>query len=150
MLYEQLGLSNLLKGILGPENKILSGHKDMFHLAMKIDGLEELLEQDDIYALFWINVNIEEKDRAGFLLDLEDEYIEASAKYSETGSIEGFERHFMDGMQYVYCYLKGLPVNNSTRTDAVKWFMSGRTKYKLGRVLVAYAIGFLIEAMLEE
>jgi hypothetical protein len=51
VLYEQLGLSNLLQGILGPENKILSGHKEMFQLAMKIGELEEILKQDDIYAL---------------------------------------------------------------------------------------------------
>lgn len=70
--------------------------------------------------------------------------------YDETDSIEGIKRHFVDGTQYVYCYLKGLPVGENTRADAVKWFLSGRTKHNLGRVLIAYAIGFLIEARLEE
>lgn len=150
MLYEQLGLSNLLQGILGSENKILSGRKDMFHFAMRIDELEELLEQDDIYALLWVNEHIKKKGRVEFLLDLENDYIEAKGSYDETDSIEGIKRHFVDGMQYVYCYLKGLPMNNTTRTEAAKWFLSGRTKHNLGRVLIAYAIGFLIEAMLEE
>ena len=150
MLYEQLGLSNLLRGLLGPENKILSGREDMFHFAMNIDHLEELLEQDDIYALFWINDHIKKKDRAEFLLDLENDYIQAQGGYDETGSIEGIERHFVDGMQYVYCYLKDLPVGENTRADAIKWFLSCRTKHNLGRVLIAYAIGFLIEARLEE
>ena len=107
----QLGLLNLLQGILGPENKILSGRKDMFHFGMRIDELEELLGQDDIYALFWLNDNIKKKGHADFLLDLSEEYIAASANYSETGSIEGIERHFVDGMQYVYCYFKDLPEN---------------------------------------
>jgi hypothetical protein len=48
---EQLGFSELLQGILGLEKKILSGCKDIFHFAMKIDELEELLEQDDIRKL---------------------------------------------------------------------------------------------------
>ena len=150
MLYEQLGLSNLLQGILGPEKNILCRNKEMFHFAMKIDELEELLEQDDIYALFWVNQHIKKKDRAEFLLDLENNYIEARGSYDETDSIEGIKRHFVDGMQYVYCYLKDLPISEITRADAVKWFLSGRTKHNLGRVFVAYAIGFLIEAMLEE
>jgi hypothetical protein len=140
----------LLQGILGPENKILSGHKDKFHFAMNIDHLEELLEQDDIYALFWINDHIKKKDRAEFLVNLENDYVEAQGSYDETDSIEGIERHFVDGMQYVYCYLKDLPVDENTRADAVKWFLLGRTKHNLGRVLIAYAIGFLIEARLEE
>jgi len=122
----------------------------MFHFAMKIDELEELLEQDDIYALFWVNEHIKKKGRAEFLLDLENDYIEAQGSYDETDSIEGIKRHFVDGMQYVYCYLKGVPVNNTTRTDAVKWFLSGRTKHNLGHVLIAYAIGYVIEAMLED
>ena len=105
---DQLGFPELLKGILGSEKKILSVRKDMFHFAMRIDELEELLEQDDIYALLWVNDNIKENGRTGFLLDLENEYIEALANYSDTGSIEGIKKHFMDGMQYVYCYLKGL------------------------------------------
>ena len=147
---DQLGFTELLQGILGPESKILSGHKDTFHFAMNIDHLEELLEQDDIYALFWVNDHIKKKDRAEFLLDLENNYSEAQGSYEETGSIEGIERHFVDGMQYVYCYLKDLSVGENTRADAVKWFLSNRTKYKLGRVIVAYAIGFLVEAMLEE
>ncbi len=146
----QLGFSELLQGILGPENKILSGHKDTFHFAMRVDELEELLEQDDIYALFWVNEHIKKKDRAEFLVDLENDYIETQGSYDETDSIEGIERHFVDGMQYVYCYLKGLPVGENTRADAVKWFLLGRTKHNLGRVLIAYAIGFLIEARLEE
>lgn len=145
----QLGFSELLQGILGSESNILSGRKDMFHFAMKIDELEELLEQDDIFALFWVNQHIKEKGRAEFLLDLENDYIEAQGNYDETDSIEGIKRHFVDGMQYVYCYLKGLSVNTTTRTDAVKWFLSGRTKHNLGRVLIAYAIGYMIEAMLE-
>jgi hypothetical protein len=41
VLYDQLGLSYLLRGIPSPENKIISGRKYMFHLAMKIDELEE-------------------------------------------------------------------------------------------------------------
>ena len=117
---------------------------------MNIDHLEELLEQDDIYALFWVNQNIKEKGRAEFLLNLVDEYIEAQSSYDETDSIEGIKRHFVYGMQYVYCYLKDLPISEITRADAVKWFLSDRTKHNLGRVLIAYAIGFLIEAMLEE
>ena len=111
---------------------------------------QEVLNQEDIFALLWVNDNIEEKDRTGFLLDLEDEYIEASANYCDTGSIEGIKKHFMDGMQYVYCYLRDLPMNNTTRTEAVKWFLSNRTKYKLGRVIVAYAIGYVLEAIFEE
>jgi hypothetical protein len=122
----------------------------MFHFAMRIDELEELLEQDDIYALFWVNRHIKKKDRTKFLLDLENDYIEAGGSYDETSSIEGIERHFVDGMQYVYCYLKDLPANETTRIDATKWLLSGRTEHTLGRVLVAYAIGFLIEATLEE
>ena len=146
----QLGFSELLQGILGSETKILSGRKDTFSFAMNIDELEELLEQDDIYALFWINQHIKKKGRAEFLLDLENDYIEAQGSYDETDSIEGIKRHFVDGMQYVYCYLKGLPTSENTRTDAVKWFLSGGTKHNLGRVLIAYSIGFLIEAILEE
>ncbi|MFC1603870.1 hypothetical protein ACFL5F_02480 [Planctomycetota bacterium] len=146
----QLGFSELLQGILGSEKKILSGHKDMLHFAMRVDELEELLEQDDIYALFWVNEHIKKKGRAEFLKDLENDYIEARGSYDETNSIEGIKRHFVDGMQYVYCYLKGLPANENMRADAVKRFLSGRTKHNLGRMLVAYAIGFLIEAMLEE
>lgn len=146
----QLGFSELLQGILGSEKKILSGREDTFHFAMNIDHLEELLEQDDIYALFWVNEHIKKKDRAEFLLDLENNYSEAQGSYNETDSIEGIKRHFVDGMQYVYCYLKDLPVGENTRADAVKWFLSGRTKHNLGRVLIAYAIGFLIEARLEE
>ena len=145
----QLGFTELLQGILGSEKKILSGRKDMFHFAMRIDELEELLEQDDIYALFWVNQHIKKKDRAEFLLDLENDYIEAQGSYDETDWIEGIKRHFVDGLQYVYCYLKGLPVSENTKADAVRWFLSGRTKHNLGRVLIAYAIGFLIEAMLE-
>jgi len=147
---DQLGFSELLQGILGPERKILCGEEEVFHFAMKIDGLEELLEQDDIYALFWVNEHVKKKDLAGFLLDLENDYVEAGGRYDETRSIEGIERHFLDGMQYVYCYVKDLPANGTTRKGAVKWFFSGRTKHTLGRVLVAYAIGFLIEAMLED
>ena len=146
----QLGFSELLQGILGSEKKILSGRKDTFHLAMRIDELEELLEQDDIYALFWINQHIEKEGRAEFLENLENDYIEAWGSYDDTGSIPLIERHFVDGMQYVYCYLKGLPASENTRADAVKWFLSGRTKHNLGRVLIAYAIGFVIKAMLEE
>jgi len=97
-----------------------------------------------------VNQHIKKKGRAEFLLDLEKDYIEARGSYDETDSIEGIERHLLDGMQYVYCYLKGLPANETTRIDAAKWLLSGRTKHNLGRVLVAYAIGFLIEAMLEE
>ena len=146
----QLGFSELLQGILGSEKKILSGCKDTFHFAMRVDELEELLEQDDIYALFWVNEHIKKEGRAEFLLDLENDYIEAQGSYDETDSIERIKRHFVDGMQYVYCYLKDLPIGVNTRADAVKWFLSGRTEHNLGRVLVAYAIGFLIEAMLEE
>ena len=146
----QLGFSELLQGILGSETKILSGRKDTLHFAMNIDELEEILEQDDIYALFWINQHIKKKGRAEFLLDLENDYIEALGSYDETDSIEGIKRHFVDGMQYVYCYSKGLPVSENTRADAVKWFLSDQTKHNLGRVLIAYSIGFLIEAMLEE
>ena len=119
----QLEFSNLIQSVLGPENMILSGRKDMFHFAMKINELEGLLELEDIFALLWVNDNIEKKGRTGFLLDLAEEYIEASTDYFETGSIEGVDRHFMDGMQYVYCYLKCLPMSNTTRTDAVKWFL---------------------------
>ncbi|MEK7993129.1 MAG: hypothetical protein AAB403_04925, partial [Planctomycetota bacterium] len=61
---------------------------------MKIDEMEELLEQDDIYALFWVNQHIKKKGRAEFLLDLEKDYIEARGSYDETDSIEGIERHF--------------------------------------------------------
>lgn len=139
-----------MQGILGSENKILSGREDIFHFAMGIDELEKLLEQDDIYALFCVNKHIKKKDGAEFLLDLENDYIEAQGSYNETDSIEGIKRHIVDGMQYVYCYLKGLPVSENTRVDAVKWFLSDRTKHNLGRVLIAYVIGFLIEAMLEE
>ena len=146
----QLEFSNLIQSVLGPENMILSGRKDMFHFAMKINELEGLLELEDIFALLWVNDNIEDKDCAEFLLDLENDYVEAQGSYDETGSIEGIERHFVDGMQYVYCYLKDLPVGENTRADAVKWFLSNRTKYKLGRVIVAYAIGYMIEAMFEE
>lgn len=149
-MVDQLGFSELLQGILGSENKILSGRKDMFQFAMRIDELEELLEEDDIYALFWVNDHIKKKNRTEFLEDLENDYVEAKVNYDDTGSIEGIERHFVDGMQYIYCYLKGLPVNETTRIDAVKWFLSGRTKHNLGRVLIAYAIGFLIEVILEE
>jgi len=146
----QLGFSELPQVILGSEKKILCGRKDTFHFAMNIDELEALLEQDDIYALFWVNEHIKKKGRAEFLLDLDNNYIEAQGSYDETDSIEGIERHFVDEIQYVYYYLKGLPSSENTRADAVKWFLSGRTKHNLGRVLIAYAIGFLIEAMLEE
>jgi len=146
----QIGFSELLQSILGPERKILASDKEMFHFAMKIDELEELLEQDDIYALFWVNQHIKKKGRAEFLQGLEHDYTEAHGRYDETGSIEGIERHFLDGMQYVYCYLKDLPANETTRIDAAKWFLSELTEHNLGRVLIAYAIGWMIEAMLEE
>ena len=74
---DQLGFSELLQGILGSEKKILSGRKDTLQFVMNIDELEELLEQDDIYALFWMNQDIKKKGRAEFLLDLENDYIEA-------------------------------------------------------------------------
>ena len=122
----------------------------MFDFAMRIDELEELLRAEDIFALFWITDHLEEEGHTGFLVGLESDYIDAWGVYDETRSIEGIERHFVDGMQYVYCYLKALPVNETTRIDAVKWFLSDRTKYTFGRVLVAYAIGYVIEAMLEE
>jgi len=34
---------------------------------MRIDEPEELLEQDDIYVLFWVNQHVKKKDLAGFL-----------------------------------------------------------------------------------
>jgi hypothetical protein len=95
---DQLGFSELLQGILGSEKKILSGRKDMFHFAMRVDELEELLEQDDIYALFWVNQHIKKEGRAEFLVDLENDYIETQGSYDETDSIEGIKRHFVDGM----------------------------------------------------
>jgi len=147
---DQIGFSELLQSILGPERKILASDKEMFHLAMRIDELEEILEQDNIFALFWVNQHIKKKGRAEFLQGLEHNYSEADDNYDETDSIEGIERHFLDGMQYVYCYLKDLPANETTRIDAVKWFLSERTEHNLGRVLIAYATGWLIEAMLEE
>ncbi|MFH1716849.1 MAG: hypothetical protein ABIF19_05825 [Planctomycetota bacterium] len=107
---DQLGFSELLQGILGPERKILCGDKEMFHFAMSIDELEELLEQDDIYALFRVNQHVKRKGRAEFLQQLENDYIEAAGSYDETDSIEGIKRHFLDGMQYVYCFSKGLSV----------------------------------------
>ena len=94
----------MLHGILGSERMLLWGDKEMLHFAMKIDELEELLEQDDIFALFWVHRNIEKEDCAKFLLDLENNYIEAWGSYDETNSIAGIEKHFADGMQYVYCY----------------------------------------------
>ena len=62
----QLGFSELLQGILGSEKKILSGREDMLHFVMNIDHLEELLEQDDIYALFWVNQHIKKRAALSF------------------------------------------------------------------------------------
>ena len=38
----QIGFSELLQGILGPERKILASEKEMSHFVMRIDELEEL------------------------------------------------------------------------------------------------------------
>jgi hypothetical protein len=145
---DQLGLSELITSQIGKEKQIMAGDEEMFHFAMRIDELEELLEVEDTYSLFWINSHIKEEAVADFLKELEENYMEAQAMYDE-GPMDGFDRYFMDGMQYVYCYLKNLKINAQNRKDAIRYFMVGLRKNKLGRLIVAYAIGYL-EVALEE
>ncbi|MHC4512042.1 MAG: hypothetical protein ACYTAO_24385 [Planctomycetota bacterium] len=69
-----------------------------------------------------------QKKKANGRIRTDNYHIEAWDSYDEIGPIERIERHFVDGMQYVYCRSKGLPVDETARMDAVKCFLSGRTK----------------------
>jgi len=147
---DQLGFSEYIKSTLGTEKQIFSGDEATFHFAMSIDGMEEILDAGDIYALFWILDTFDsDEDIGGYLRDLQDEYLEAAESY-EAGGIKNIDRHFRDGMHYTYCYTKKLPINDDTRKKAVKFFMSEGTSYKIGMLIVAYTIGRYIESMLEE
>lgn len=145
---DQLGFSEYIKSTLGPEEQLLMGDETLFHFAMTIDGLEEALDMGDVFALYWIIDHVEEKeDVGGYLEEMQDAYWEAEDAYVDNKPID---RHFREGMHYVYCYIKGLPINDETRERAIKFFMSEKAKYKLGNLIVAYAIGRYIETMLEE
>ena len=145
----QLGLSELIKSTLGSEEQLLVGDETIFHFAMRIDELEEILDSDDIRALDWIIDHIKEEDRGGYLKEIHEAYDDAMWFYNEN-KIEDIDRHFREGMQYTYCYVKNLPINEETKKKAIAFFMSLKAKYKLGRLIVAYAIGRYIETMLEE
>ena len=136
----QFGFSEYIKKTLGTERQILSGDPSTFHFAMTIDEMEDILNAGDIFALFWILDSIKEESRSDFLEDIRDAYLEAIETY-EKGGIENVDRHFRDGMHYTYCYTKKLPIDDDTRKKAVKFFVSDSTKYKLGMLIVAYAIG---------
>lgn len=146
---DQLGFSEYIKSTLGSEEQLLIGDETLFNFAMTIDELEEVLDADDIFALYWIIDHVEEKDVGGYLSDLQEAYFEADQAYEESRT-EDIDRHFREGMHYAYCYTKKLPLNDETRKKAVKFFMSDRTRYKLGKLIVAYTIGRAIETMLEE
>jgi len=146
---DQLGFSEYIKNTLGPEEQLLIGEETIFHFAMIIDELEEVLDLGDVYTLYWIIDHFKEKDRGGYLEEIREAYWEAEQAYMDSG-IEDIDRHFREGMHYTYCYTKNLPINDETREKAIKFFMSERTRYKLGRLIVAYAIGRYIETMLEE
>ena len=121
--------------------QIFNGDEPTFHFAITIDGLEEILDAGDIYALFWIDDHFEDDEsKSCFLSNLQDDYFEAVEAY-EAGGAENIDRHFRNGMHYTYCYKKKLPINDESEKKAVKFFMSDRTKYKLGMLIVAYAIG---------
>lgn len=146
---DQLGFSEYIKSILDPEEQLLLGDETIFHFAMLIDELEEVLDMGDVYALYWIIDHVKEKDRGGYLEEIQETYCEAH-QADEEGRIEDIDRHFKEGMHYTYCYIKKLPINDETREKAIKFFMSEKTKYKLGRLIVAHAIGRYIKTMLEE
>ena len=146
---DQLGFSEFIKSTLGPEEQLLIGDETIFNFAMTIDGLEEVLDMGDVFALYWRIDHIKEKDVGGYLKEMQEAYCEASQAYEE-GRIEDIDRHFKEGMHYTFCYTKESPINDKTRKKAIKFFMSERTKYKLGSLIVAYTIGNYIETMLEE
>jgi hypothetical protein len=142
---------DLLQDMVDPEKKTLS-EETICDFARRVSRLVDLLHsKEDTSILSWLNQYVEKEARADLLRSVEKDYQEAFKRYEvSVYRPDAAQGRFFDGMQYVYCYLKGLPVGENTRADAVKWFLPGRTEHNLGRVLVAYAIGFLIEAMLEE
>ncbi len=144
---DQLGFSEYIKSTLGSEEQLLMGEETIIHFAMTIDGLEEVLDMGDVFALYWIIEHVEEKDVGGYLEEMQDAYWKAEDAYVDNKPID---RHFKEGMHYTYCYTKKLPINDETKKKAIEFFMSDEDKYKLGNLIVAYAIGRYIETMLEE
>lgn len=146
----QLGLSELVISQLGTEKQIMSGDEYIFHFTMRVDELEEIIELGDIAALVWLTTNFNDEGLGLFLSDMCEAYMKAVEIFEETGQIEGIEIHTLDGMQYVYCYEKNLPITEKTRKDAVEFFINEPNKAILGRLIVAFGIRFLIVGMLEQ
>lgn len=150
---DQLGLSPLLTKTLGlTEEQLLAGGEKLFHCAMTIDGIEEFLDQSDKYALFWLNGQFAGKPegRDIFLENLEEDYWEAFSVFEETNSIEGIDRFFLDGIQYVYCYMAKEEVSKKTRTAAAKYFLGEDEQLHVASDLIAaHAIGTIARQIME-
>ena len=149
----QLGLSELVISQFGTEKQLMVADEERFHFAMRIDEVEEILEVGSIAALAWLNSHFDDKGMGLFLRDVWDSYLKAGEIYNRTGKISDIELHIVDGMQYVYCYVKKVPINKQSRKDAVEFFMNEPYKPNdkfLTNLIVAFGIRFLILGMIEQ
>ena len=140
---------DLLQDMVGPEKNTLSD-ETICDFTRRVSRLVDLLRsssKDDTSILSWLNQNVEKEDRADFLWSVEKDYQEAFKRYEVSAYCrpDEFQGRFFDGIQYVYCEWMRLPVNDKTRVDSYRWLR--RKKSRLNYVIIAGAVGLLIEKM---
>jgi len=144
---KKLMLSKIIASIVEPDRKVPLA-KFMPSYPVRFKELEEVFEEvlaaDDMPVLSWLTDCFEGELLEYFLQGMQTAYEDTLQIYRAKGEFSGIDRNFADGLQVVYCFLNKLPVNETTRADAVKYFMSSRRKSKLGYVIIAYGVAFLI------
>lgn len=144
---KQLSLSKIIASIVELGQKVPLA-KFMPSYPVRIKELEEVIEEilaaDDMPVLSWLTDCFEGELLEYFLHGMQTAYEDTLQIYRAKGEFSDIDWNFADELQAVYCFLHKLPANETTRADAVKYFMSSCRKSKLGYVIVAYGIVFLI------
>jgi len=144
---KKLMLSKTIASIVEPDRKVPLA-KFMPSYPVRIKELEEVIEEilagDEMSVLFWLNDCFKGELLECFLQGMQTAYEDTLQIYKTKGELSGIDRNFADGLQVVYCFLNKLSANETTRADAVKYFMSSHRKSKLGYVIVAYGVAFLV------
>ena len=138
----RIRLAKLLLKRLGiDEDEILSGKKAIFNFAMFMDEVEEIIEQKDVSIIISLNGHIENMSK--FLSDFEDIYMKARNAYQYHKRItKDIDRQFLNGLQYIFCYLTDRKINRTNRTAAAAYFLTDTSgHFVAGYLLLAYAIG---------
>jgi Fe-S-cluster containining protein len=150
---EQITLSGILTSIVEPSAKDPLV-KFMPAYSVRVKEIEEVLNKiiagDEIAALFWLDYYFAGSKLKKWMQSFLENYRDMLQICRTKNDTWHFRSNFEDGLYAVYCFVKKIPVNQTTKKDAIRYFMWTRAQSKLSYLIMAFGLAFLISYAYKE